>query len=171
MAPVPSLEMLDGRAVSWAEIAVLVNINGGVTLPIVGISAISSEAKIERGESRGASGGRVLARTTGQVTYSGTATFYAFALETLKDALSDLALASGYVNSDGHVQLSRISFDIIVTHDWVDDAKIYVRKYLGCHIDSESVKDEEGTDAKKIDVDLNPLRVVSVVNGKEIALL
>ena len=166
-----SLEMLDGRAVSWAEISVIINIAGGVTLPIVGITAISSESKVERGEARGASGGRVLARTTGQITNSGSMTLWASALDTLKDAMSDLALANGYVNSDGHIQLSRISFDIIVCHDWIDDAKIYIRKYLGCHLDSESVKDEEGTDAKKIDVELNPLRVVSVVNGKEMALL
>lgn len=171
MPPVPSLEMIDGRAVSWAEVAILVNIAGGITLPIVGISSISSESKVERGEARGASGGRVIARTTGAVTNSGTATFYAFALESLKDAIASLALANGYVNADGHVQVSRVSFDIIVTHDWIDDAKIYVRKYLGCHLDSESVKDEEGTDAKKVDVDINPLRVVSVVNGKEIVLL
>jgi len=166
------LETLDGRAVSWSEIAVTANFRGATSLPLIGVKSIKADSKVDRGEKRGASGGRVVARTTGSLTNSGSATFYASELDNLKAILAAAAAEAGFFNGDGHVQLSRIGFDITITHDWADDPTgMYVREYLGCHLDSESVNDAEGNEAKTIDVDINPLQVVAVINGVRTVLL
>jgi len=164
-------ETLNGQAVSWAEVSVTINIDGGIPVPQVDIKSVDHESKVDRGEQRGASGGRILKRTTGQLTNSASATFYADGFRNLKAALIPAAVAALAVNSDGHVQLSKVRFDVVIIHDFVGDPQIYCTKLLGCHIDKDSGKNAEGTDAKMVDVDLNPLRIVEVVNGVETVLL
>lgn len=164
-------ESINGRAVGWAELKGTINVAGGIALPTLDVKSITHESTVERGEKRGAGGGNVRGRTTGQLSNTASATFYRDGFRSLKKALAAAAALSGAVNLDGHVQLSKVTFDYVVTHDWVDDPEIYCIKLLGCHLDKESGKHEEGTDPETVDVDLNPLRIVEIVDGIETVLL
>lgn len=164
-------ESINARAVSWSEIKFTANIGGGVALPVIDIKSVDHESKVDRGEQRGASGGRVIKRTTGAMTNTASAEFYRDGLRTLKKALVAAAIQALAVNDDCHVQLSVVPFDLIITHDWADDPEIYCIKLLGCHLDKDSGKHAEGTDAETVSVDLNPLKIVEVVGGVETVML
>jgi hypothetical protein len=167
----PSFETLDGRAVSWSEFKLTANVNGGIALPVVDIKSINYSSKVDVGEQRGASGGRVRKRTSGTLSNEGAATFYREGLDALKEAIASVAAAAGHVNSDGNVQLSKVTFNLVITHDWVDDPRIYIRELNGCRLLGDSGKHEEGTDPETVDVDIKPLSIVSVLNGVRTVLL
>lgn len=166
------LETLDGRAVSWSEISITANFRGAASLPLIGVKSLKGSTKVDRGEKRGASGGCVVARTSGSLTVTGSGTFYASELANLKSILTAAAIEAAAVNSDGHVQLSKIGFDMTITHSYDDDPTgIYIREWLGNHLDGEDFSDAEGNEAKTVDVELNPLRIVDVINGVRTVLL
>ena len=64
-----------------------------------------------------------------------------------------------------------MTYDIIVIHSFVGDVKIYHKELLGCHLDKVSGKHAEGPDPDTVDIDLNPLRIVEVINGVRTVLL
>lgn len=158
---------LNGVAPSWAEINTTINIAGGATVAAVDYKALDWESAIARGEQRGASGGRVLKRTTGQITNTASATFYKEGLRALKRALLAVAPRDGA----GRPQLSKVPFDIVVKHSVDDDPEIYITKILGCRLDKHSEKNAEGTDPNTVDVDLNPIEIVEVIDGQDTVLL
>lgn len=164
-------ETLNGRAVSWAEIGITINVLGGVTAPTIDIKSIDHESTVDVGEQRGASGGQVIKQTTGQGSYSASATFYRDGMRDLKKALLAAATTAGFVNRRGQVQLSKVRFDVVITHDWEDDPEIYVVKLLGCRVTKDSGKHAEGTDPETVDIDLKPLSIVEIINGVETVLL
>lgn len=166
-----ALETFNGRAVSWAEINLTLNVLGGATINTIDIKSLDHEAKVDRGEQRGASGGRVLKRTTGQITNTAAATFYKDGLRDLKKELVKAAESAGYVDSQGRAQLSKVTFDMVVKHAFEDDAEIYCTKLNKCHLDKDSEKHAEGTDPETVDVDLNPIEIVEVIDGKDTVLL
>ena len=165
------LETINGRAVSWSEIKITANVQGGFSMPQIDVKAINYETKIDIGEQRGASGGRVMKRTTGAASNSGSATFYRDGLRDLKKVIAPVALAAGFVNSEGHAQLSLVKFDLVVVHDWADDPEIHQMDLIACQLFKDGGKFEEGTDAETVDVDLNPLRIIETVAGIKTVLL
>lgn len=166
-----ALESLFGRAVSWSDVNIIANILGGIALGTVDIKSISHESVVSVGEQMGASGGRVLKRTTGSVKNTGSATYYRSGLRDLKRALVPVAQAAGYVNGLGQVQLGRVTFDHIIGYSWVDDPEIYLIKLLGCRLFKDSGKHEEGDDPNTVDIDINPLQIVDVIDGVDTVLL
>lgn len=166
-----ALETLNGRAVSWSEIAIALNVQGGATINTIDIKSLDHETKVDRGEQRGASGGRVLKRTTGAISQTAAATFYKDGLRDLKKALVAAAEAAGFVDSQSRPQISKVTFDVVVKHAFEDDSEIYCVKLNKCHLDKDSQKHAEGTDPETSDVDLNPIEIVEVIDGKDTVLL
>lgn len=166
-----AFETLNGDAVSWSELSAVTKIRGGIPLPQPDLKSCDHAAKVERGDKRGASGGRVVSRTTGSATNSGSASWYKAGLRDFKRALKNAALAAGYINSDGHVQLSKVAFDLVIMHSYEGDPEIYIIKLVGCHLDGDSGKHAEGNEAETVDVELNPLRIVEVIDGVDTVLL
>ncbi len=167
-----ALEEFLGRAVGWAELKGTLNVRGGITMPTIDIKAVNHEAKVDRGDQRGAGGGAVKKRTTGQGSQSASGTFYRSGLRALKRALKDAAVAANYRNANGHYQLSKVTWDWVITLSWEDDpTDIYIFKLIGCHLDGDSSKHEEGTDPETIEVTLNPLMIVEVIDGVDTVLL
>ena len=164
-------ESINGRAVSWSELLATANIRGGIPLLQPDLKSCDHASKVERGEKRGTSGGRVVARTSGSLTNTASGTWYKAGLRDFKKSLASAAISGGFVNSDGHAQLSKVAFDIVITHSYDDDPEIYCTKLLGCHLDGDSGKHAEGNEAETVDVELNPLQIVEVVNGIETVLL
>jgi hypothetical protein len=84
-----ALETLGGRAVSWAEIEVTANIDGGIALEDIDIKSIDISSEVKRGQQK--KGGRVVAQTTGEVTDTASCTMYRNALRALKRKLVAIA--------------------------------------------------------------------------------
>jgi hypothetical protein len=161
-----SVETLNGIAPSWAECEIVMNVDGGGSVPDIDWKNLDYEDKIDRAIQRGP-GGRPKSKTTGQSTSTGSGTLYRSGYDALIAAL----IAVAPVDSANRVQLSKARFDLVVTHSYEADAKIYTVKLLGCSLDKRGAKHGEGIEADTIDVDLSPMKIVEMINGREVVLL
>jgi hypothetical protein len=151
---------------SWADIAVTFTISGGALLQMADIAAIKWSRKVEVGERRGASGGRVMARTTGQGSQEASATLYRSGVRRLLKGLVSQAPTRG-----NQAVISLVSFDILVQHTPPGETEIYQTKIKGCRYLGDAHDMKEGTDADKLELTLNPIEIANIINGQEIVLL
>lgn len=151
---------------SWADIAVTATVSGGQLIQMADVAALKWSRKVEVGEKRGASGGRVMARTTGQASYEASATFYRSGVRNLIKALMAVAPTRG-----NQVVISLASFDILVQHSPPGETEIYQVKIKGCRFLGDADDMKEGMDPDKVEVTLNPLEIANIINGKEVVML
>lgn len=159
----PSLNAIEP---SWADIQVTGTVLGGLLIDMSDIAALKWARKVEVGERRGTSGGRVMARTTGSLSHEASATFYRSGVRNLVKALMPLAPIRGTQSL-----ISLVSFDILIQHTPPGEIEIYQTKIKGCRYLGDSDDMKEGNDADKVDVTLNPLEIVNIINGQEVVLL
>jgi hypothetical protein len=164
--PSNEFPVLDGIVPSWADIIVKATPVGGALIDIKDIKSISTGVTVEVGEQRGASGGRVMKRTTGAVSYEASATLYRDGYDKLIESLMAIAPPRG-----NQRLVSLVHFGIQVLHTPPGSARIFEYRIKGCRLLGRTVAGEEGTDADTVDVVLNPLEIVDVVGGKECAWL
>lgn len=158
--------VLDGIAPSWADIIVRATPLGGPLIDIKDIKSIETGVTVEVGEQRGASGGRVMKRTTGAVSYEAKATLYRDGYDNLIEKLSALAPKRGKQDL-----VSLVTFGIQVQHTPPGSSKIFEYRIKGCRLLGRTLASAEGTDADTVDLVLNPLEIVDIKNGREIAWL
>lgn len=159
---------LNGVAPSWADIKTTINISGGQTFTDIDYKSFKWSSKVERGEQRGASGGRVMKRTTGSKTDEGSCEFYKSGLRKLLKAI----IGSTGVYTRGNEQLvSLVSFDIIIQHSPPGEVEIYEEAMYGCQLSSFESSMAEGNDAEVVPMDLSPMRCAWLIGGKEVVLL
>ncbi len=151
---------------SWADIAVTATVSGGSLLSIADIASIKWTRKVEVGEKRGASGGRVMARTTGQASYEASATLYRSGMRNLLKALVATAPTRG-----NQAIVSLVAFDILIQHTPPGESEIYQVKIKGCRYLGDSDDMKEGMDPDKVEVTLNPIEIANIINGQEVVML
>lgn len=154
---------------SWAEIGIAFNIDEGVTVR-PDMSAIKWSRKVTVGTRKGPSGGRPMARTRGEIAYDASGTFSKGGLSTLEDALVERAVAQNFTRGN-QVLISLVAFDIVVQHTPIGSTDIFEVWLKGCRYLEDSEDNSEGTDPDAIEVVLNPIEIVKVKNGREIALI
>lgn len=158
--------VLDGIAPSWADITVSLTPYGGELLDVKDIAAINTGTTVEVGEQRGASGGRVMRRTTGSVSHEASMTLYKSGwnklLRKLKEAATERA---------GQKRVGLVHFDIFIQHIPPDESDEYEIKILGCRLMGRSANSAEGTDADQVEVPLSVGQIVDVIDGEEIVML
>ena len=151
---------------SWADIAATATVSGAPVLTMADIAAIKWSRKVEVGKKRGASGGRVMARTTGQGDQEATATLYRGGLRSMIKALMAVAPTRG-----NQVIIGVVSFDIDIQHTPPGETEIYHVKIKGCRYLGDSDDMKEGTDPDKVELTLDPIEIVNIIDGKEVVLL
>lgn len=162
---------LGGIEPSWADIKFTYTVNGGgAGFGMASIAALKWGRKLELGKRRGASGGRVTARTTGQSDYEASATFYRDGLDTVLIALANQAKVQNFVRGN-QVLIGLVSFDILVQHTPPGSSAIYTTKIKGCRFLGESDDMKEGVDPDKVEVNLDPIEISRIIGGQEIVLL
>lgn len=161
-----SVETLNGIAPSWAECEIVLNVDGGGSVPDIDWKGLDYEDKIDRTITRG-QGGKPKSKTTGQSTTTASGSLMREGYDALIGALVAVAPSDGA----GRKQISKARFDLVVTHSYEDVAKIYTIKLLGCSLDKRAAKHAEGVEADTIDVELNPMKIVEVRDGVEVVLL
>jgi len=158
--------ILNGVAPSWADISVRISPNGGQLIEMVDIAAINTSRAVEVGLQRGASGGRVLNRTTGQGSQEASITLYQSGAKQLYRALMQLAPVRG-----NQRVISLVQFQIHQQWTPLGSAEIYERIIKGCRVIGDTLNAAEGTDAQQIEVPLSVLEIADIIDGQEVVLL
>jgi len=158
--------LLNEIAPSWADITTTINITDGESFTDIDYKEIKWKSAVEKGEQRGASGGRVIKRTTGAKTDEGSAVFYKSGLRKLLRALQAAAPVRG-----NQRLISLVTFDVVILHTPPGADDIYHEEMRGCSISSFDSTMTEGTDAETVAIDLMPIENVYIVDGKEMVLL
>lgn len=157
---------LNGIEPSWADIGFTFSIPNSAVIQMSDIAALKWGRKVEVGKKRGASGGRVMARTTGQSDYDCTATLYRTGYETLISDLSDIAPTRGT-----QCLVSLVAFDILVQYTPPGSSEIFQVKIKGCRLLGDSDDAKEGTDPDKVECTLDPIEIANIQDGLEIVML
>lgn len=161
---------LNDIAPSWADIGVNFAVSGGSALDMADIKALKWSRKVEVGNQIGASGGRVMARTTGSGTQEASATLYRSGMRKLIKGLMAQAQTLGFVRGN-QVIISRVSFDITIQHTPPGETEIYEVHVKGCRFLGDADDMKEGNDADTLEITLNPIEIANIINGKEVVLL
>jgi hypothetical protein len=158
--------LLDGNAPSWADITTTINVQGGGSFKDIDYKELKWSSTVARGEQRGASGGRVIRRTTGELTEAGSAIYYRSGLRKLLKEIYPLAPVRG-----NQRLVSLVTFNVVVLHTVPGDDEIYHHEMRGCRLSSFDATMTQGTDAEEVAMDLAPLSNVQIIGGVEIVLL
>lgn len=151
---------------SWADINVKATVDEGELVEMSDIAAINWSRSVEVGEKRGASGGRVMARTAGQGSCEASVTFYRGGLRKLKKALMAKAPTRG-----NQVLIGRVSFNITIQYTPLGENEIYEVELKGCRYLGDTDDAAEGADAGQIEVNVNPIEIAETIDGKEVVLV
>jgi hypothetical protein len=170
MALSNTFPLLDGIAPSWADIHVKAAIPGAALFEMGDIAAINTGTTLEIGEQRGASGGRIVRRTTGASSHEASVTFYRSGFQRILRNLKNAAEAAGHVRGN-QVAVSLVHFGINVQFTPFGDVEIYEYRVKGCRLMSVTRNAAEGTDAQQIEVPLSVIEIVDMIDGKEVVLI
>lgn len=150
---------VNGDECSWADIGITLNVPGGQTLDIFDIEAIKFASKLDTGESRGTSGGRVMKETAGSESSEASATFTKSGLAVLLAALEVAARAINAVRGN-EVIISAVRFDVLIQHTPLGSTDIYETKLTGCRYKGDSHDNKQGNEATTVEVTLNPIKIL-----------
>jgi hypothetical protein len=156
--------VLDGVAPSFADIILRVSPAGAPLLDMKWIKSINTGRTVEVGEAR--QGGRVFKRTTGSGSQEASMTVYREGHILLLRSLAALAPKRGNTKL-----VSLVIFGLQIQHTPPGSIEIYERRIKGCRLLGDALNSAEGTDADTVDLTLNPLEIVDVIDGEEVALI
>lgn len=149
---------VDGDECSWADISCTAVLPGKPSIALGSLEAIKWSSKVDVGESRGTSGGRVMKTTAGSVKEDGSMSLTRSGLQDVLEQLEQLAISAGRVRGD-EVIISSIRFDILVQHTPLGETRIFQTMLFGCRYLGDSNDLKQGNDADVIEVTLNPMAV------------
>lgn len=158
--------ILDGINPSWADVIIRVSAPGAPLLETRDIKSIATSGKLEIGTIRGASGGRVMSRTTGQSDYEASLTLYHAGYVKMLKGLRALAPKRGSQRAMGLVH-----FGLQLMFSVPGSAEIFERRLKGCRIAGFTGNSAEGVDANEVEVPLSVIQIVEVIDGEEYVLL
>lgn len=165
--PIGDYATVNEFAPSWSDINTVLNIQGGISLKDIDYKGIKCNSTIAVGEQRGASGGRIIKRTTGAKTDTASATYYKSGMQRLLKALADVAPK----DKQGRAQVSLVPFDVVVQFTPPGATEVYCVLIRGCRLIKMDLSHAEGNEADVVEIDLHPMEVVWMVDGKETVLI
>ncbi len=151
---------VNAQECSWADIVVSFNVPDGANVDLVDLESVKYSRKVEVGESRGTSSGRVMKRTAGSETVEASATMTRSGAAVLMEALEVAAMSAGFVRGN-EVIISGVSFDVLIQHTPVGDSRIYTTKLVGCRFLSDSLDHKQGNEADMVEIDLSPIKIAT----------
>lgn len=158
---------IDGVVPSWADIQANALLNDGTAkINLPDIAAIKSGRSVDLGVMKGASGGRVMARTGGEEKSEASITFYLGGWVAFQRELAKYAPLRG-----NQALIRYVHFDLLVEWTPEGSVEIFRRKMKGCCVIGDAVDSAEGTDAQVSEVPLSTVQVVNIIDGREIALI
>lgn len=159
---------LDGIVPSWADVIVKASPVGAPLIDMVDIKSIDTGTELEIGEQRGASGGRVLKRTTGSGKQTAKMVLYSSGFVKFLRGLKGIA-PSRKGGAQKVIGLAHFGLQIQFTP--IGSVEIYETRIKGCRYTGRGLNAAEGTDAQTVDVGLNPIEIVDMIDGIECVLI
>ena len=138
--------VLDGIAPSWADAKVTATATGVSLIEVKDIKSIK--------------------RTVGEASNEASMVLYRDGYQKLLRGLKALAPLRGNTRV-----ISLVHFGVSFQFTPPGSAEIYETRIKGCRITGRALNGSEGTDAAEVEVTLNPIEVVDVIDGEEVALL
>jgi hypothetical protein len=162
--------ILNNIVPSFADIKISFTPLGAPLVPMKMIKSLTFGRSVEVGEMVGASGGRVMATTTGTAKYTFGGVFYRPGYEQLEEALE--AAAQSFARRGNEVAISLIHFNADIIWTPPGSTKISHRRVTGIRLISDDNSPTEGNDADEIDCKFHVKTIANVLpNGKEAVLL
>jgi hypothetical protein len=158
--------ILDGIAPSWADIIVRATPKGGPLIEMKDIAAINTGTSLEVGEQEGASGGRVIKRTSGRGKQEASITFYRSGFQRFLRALMALAPSRG-----NQRLISLVHFGIQIQHTPPGDVEIYEYRIKGCRYMGRTMNAAEGVDAQQVECPISVLEIADMIDGEEVVMI
>ena len=158
--------VLDGIAPSWADISCKATPDGGSLIVMADIKSITTGSVVEVGEQRGASGGRVIKRTTGAKKDTAGMVLYHTGYLKLMRNLAKLAPSRG---NEKLVSLVHFGFQIQFTPP--GDPDVYEYRLFGVRFLGRNTNNQEGTDPNEVDCVLSIAKLADIVDGQEIVMI
>lgn len=153
-------------APSWADIGVTLQVNQAATLNTSDIAAIKWGDKVDVGEQRGTSGGRVIKQTQGSVANDASITFYMSGWRKLVRGLKVKAPSRG-----PQKLISLVFFDVVINYTPIGEPDIYTTKLVGLRVLGRSADTKEGNDPDQKEITFKPLQIIEMDGTDEIVLL
>lgn len=162
--------VIDRVVPSFADIKISLTPLSAPLISMKAIKAINMGRTVEIGKMRGASGGRVMARTTGQTDYTFSMTLYRPGWEQLIESLAAAAKSHAVRGNEVAISLVHFSADIIWTPPGATQKSH--RRCKGLRIIGDTNNPTEGTDPDELEVTCDALTIADVLaNGREIVML
>lgn len=158
--------VIDGIAPSWSDVIIRITPKDAPLIDVKQIKSIKRTRTVTLGEQVGASGGRVIKRTTGAVKLELSAVFYRDGWNEMLEKLALLALTRGNQSA-----LTLVHFGVQVQHTPPGSSRIFEWRAKGVRILGDAHDHSEGTDADTVDVPMSVIDIVDMVNGREVVML
>lgn len=157
-----TFQLFDDIAPSFADFALTIKGSSTPLLKTEDFKSITTGTTIEIGKQRGASGGRVKRRTTGQVDHDAAITFYRSGWQALLRNLGPAMPTRGGRRIWGLVHFSVIGF-------WTPpgSVEIFETRILGARLLGRTIATAEGTDPDELEVPISPGNIIDVIDGIE----
>ena len=157
--------LIDGIVPSWADIGVKATQKGRAIIDVNDIAAVKRSRSVEVGEQK--QGGRVVARTTGEVKYEFSWTLYRSGHARLLETLAELAP----VRQGNQARISLVPMFVQVQHTPFGSTRIYDWRAKGVRLTGDSMDAGEGSDADKVEVPTSVIEIVDMIKGKEVLFI
>src|SRR5262245_35987849 len=141
---------INGIEPSWADVSITLPIYDGPTVKTNDVAGIKLSDKVTVGVKKGTSGGRIMARTVGDLESDASLIFYLGGWRKLQRALVTLA---------PNKRISLVAFDVPILFSPPGETDIYKYKIVGSRVIGRSLDIAEGSDAQKIEIPLHVIRI------------
>ncbi len=158
--------VINGFDPSWADIGVTATPDGAPLIRTDDVASIDCGSSVEVGYRKGASGGRVMGRTTGEKSDEFSWKLYRVGFDKLLRGIMGLAPSRGNQKA-----VSLVSFGITVQHTPPGTDTIFEYRAKGCRITGMKFSHAEGTDADQVEVPLSIVELAYFIDGVEVVLL
>lgn len=158
--------VINGIDPSWADIKVTAAPDGAPLLTMDDVASIDCGSSVEVGFRKGASGGRVMGRTTGEKSDEFSWSLYRVGFDKLLRGLMLLAPSRG-----NQKVVSVVPFGVTVQHTPPGSDSIFEYRAKGCRLIGMNFSHAEGVDADKVEVPLSIVELAYFIDGQEVVLL
>lgn len=157
--------LIDGVVPSWADIGVKATPKGSAIIDVNDIAAVKRSRSVEVGEQK--QGGRVVARTTGEVKYEFSWTLYRSGHARLLEVLAEHAP----IRQGNQARISLVPMFVQVQHTPFGSTRIYDWRAKGVRLTGDTMDAGEGSEADKVEVPTSVIEIVDFIKGKEVLFI
>jgi hypothetical protein len=141
---------INGVEPSWADVTFEFPIYSGPTVQTDDVAGFKFSDKVTVGFKKGTSGGRIMARTVGDLESDASIVFYLGGWRKLVRILAPLAPQK---------RISLVGFDVLTKFSPPGEIDIFKFKIIGARVIGRSFDLAEGSDAQKVEIPVSVMRI------------